>query len=338
MKTHDEIRRLLPAYCGNDLDPEEKELVEEHLRSCAECRAGLADLELAMRLIHSTPQVDPPPWMTARIMARVLEHAPERRSWLQRIFFPLHVKVPLQVVALLVVCVSSYYLSRTVETDLGQQPQPGQVHIAPESAPAVAPPGEPAGMKRQTPPARDKALPPQPEAVTARPAPPSAGQPEEHPPFPAPRPVRPAAEETAPGGAIHPKPAMTPEYSEARQAPPVRSHERIPGADSAMRMKAGRGLESRESVATRVVQPLRLSLRLDPDDPASASETVPLAVIRSGGTLVQDGYTPPPRRLKTCVPSGRLPELIERLERLGRIGGHPTLPSQEGMVEVDIIW
>ena len=70
MNSHAGIQRLLPAYCDGDLEPTERKLVEQHLAACPSCRAELANLQTALRLIRSTPEVDPPPWVAARIMAR----------------------------------------------------------------------------------------------------------------------------------------------------------------------------------------------------------------------------------------------------------------------------
>ena len=120
MNNHDDIRKQLSAYCGGDLEPAERMRVEEHLAECASCQAELADLQTALRLIRTTPESEPPAWLATRIMARVREQQREKRSWLQRIFFPLHVKLPIEVAALLLVCVSGYYLARNVETELKQ--------------------------------------------------------------------------------------------------------------------------------------------------------------------------------------------------------------------------
>jgi anti-sigma factor RsiW len=132
MNSHDGIQKLLSAYCGNDLSAGDRGMVEEHLKECPSCRAELTDLQITTRLIRTTPEVEPPPWMTARIMAHVREEKVSRRSWLKNLFFPLHIKIPLEAVALLVVCVSGYYMSRTVETELQA---PRVIQDAPPAAP-----------------------------------------------------------------------------------------------------------------------------------------------------------------------------------------------------------
>jgi len=139
MNSHIEIQRRLPAYCGGDLEPAERQLVEQHLSGCPACRAELTDLQTALRLIRSTPEVDPPPWLTARVMSRIRTQQTEKRSWLQRLFFPLQVKLPLEAIALLMICVSGYYLTHSVETSLEQTRQQQLREIPAQPAPPSIP-------------------------------------------------------------------------------------------------------------------------------------------------------------------------------------------------------
>lgn len=72
--THDQISELLGAYALDAVDPEERDLVEAHLLSCARCRAEVADhREVASLLAHSGS--DAPEGLWDRI-AGTLEEAP----------------------------------------------------------------------------------------------------------------------------------------------------------------------------------------------------------------------------------------------------------------------
>jgi hypothetical protein len=74
--THDEIAELLGAYALDAVDPDERDLVEEHLLSCARCRAEVAEhREVASLLAHSG--ADAPAGLWDRI-AGSLEEAPPR--------------------------------------------------------------------------------------------------------------------------------------------------------------------------------------------------------------------------------------------------------------------
>jgi len=348
MKNHDDIRKLLPAYCSGDLEPAERMRVEEHLNSCTECSSALADLETTLRLIRSTPQVEPPPWMTSRIMARLREETTEKRSWLQRIFFPLHIKLPLEFVALLMVCVSGYFLARNVETEM-QRPIPQL-----QEAPVPSKTQEPLSKARKAPARSQK--PPQPtEAITGKKveqAPERKPVPEPSPaPQPATRPVSPSVAEPAAPRAFSTYAPAPPAHMQERsksspsfnfdmqsEAPRMQSYDRAENAESAPRKKAVKRFEKQESKSAGAAQRPRLRLRLSIDDPATAGEAVRQVVSRSGGTLVEGEQTSSGRRLKARIPASRLTELVGRLERLGSIVERPAMPGSEGLVEVDIVW
>ena len=118
MNNHADIQKLLAAYSSHDLSAADHATVDRHVAECPACRAQLSDLTTTLHLIRTTPQVHAPPWMTSRIMAHLRDEPVAKRSWLQRIWFPHHTALPVKVLALLVVCVSGYYLSHTVETEL----------------------------------------------------------------------------------------------------------------------------------------------------------------------------------------------------------------------------
>ena len=74
--THDEIGELLGAYALDAVDPAERDAIEEHLLSCAKCRAEVADhREVAALLAHGGS--DAPAELWDRI-AGSLEQAPPR--------------------------------------------------------------------------------------------------------------------------------------------------------------------------------------------------------------------------------------------------------------------
>lgn len=131
MNRHDETNKRLAAFCSGDLSAEEIRELEAHLAECGQCRSDLADLVTTMRLLRSTPEEEPPAWLQSRIMAHIRDGQKQKRSWLHRFFFPLHIKLPLEAMALVMVCVTGYYVARNTETEL-KQPQ----QETPLSAPA----------------------------------------------------------------------------------------------------------------------------------------------------------------------------------------------------------
>ncbi|MBL0225988.1 MAG: DUF2275 domain-containing protein [Geobacteraceae bacterium] len=341
MNSHADIQRRLSAYCGGDLEPEERQLVEAHLAECPACRAGLADLQTALRLIRSTPEMDPPPWMTARIMTRIREQQAGGMGWLRRFFFPLHIKLPLEAMALLIVCVSGYYLTRTVETDLEQT---RQQRLQENPAPAAAPPAAVPEQTSDKNAARKRPGEPQPEKDATRFVAPDPMHTTDHTPAAAAPMIPPARVPSAPvfsdrqeGSAESMKAAPAAELSNrAREAAPGMKQKIIRSAeqqtDSTIPASAGR---TGSAPALRAVP--QVVLRLNVDDPAQAAAMVNEAVLRSGGTVTEEPG-PPTRHIKARIPAARLSDLLERLERAGRITARPLQPTGAQLLELTIQW
>ncbi|GAB4560099.1 MAG: anti-sigma factor [Anaerolineae bacterium] len=78
MTEHAEIEALIPAYAIGAADPEERELIEAHLRQCGRCRALLADYRLlADEMAQAVPLVDAPRHLADDLRRRL---AAERRA------------------------------------------------------------------------------------------------------------------------------------------------------------------------------------------------------------------------------------------------------------------
>lgn len=74
--THDEISELLGAYALDAVDPDERDVVEAHLATCARCRAEVADhREVAALLANSG--TDAPEGLWDRIAGSLEETPPE---------------------------------------------------------------------------------------------------------------------------------------------------------------------------------------------------------------------------------------------------------------------
>lgn len=162
-----EIANQLPAYQEDILPPEEKKSIEGHLASCSCCRRALADLKKAKVLIQDLGEVDPPPFFEQRIMSQVREEAGKKRGILRMLFYPLHVKIPIQAVSTLFVVVLAFYVYQQGEPEmkhLASPPRPltelgkGQVTVeSPQAASAPSagtqakqtPIGKPSEKERQ---------------------------------------------------------------------------------------------------------------------------------------------------------------------------------------------
>ena len=89
---HSRARDLLSEYLEHDLAGAQREELEAHLATCANCEADLEELRGAIDLLRRLPDPEPPPFLTTRVMARIA--AGEGRSagfrrWLEALGTPL---------------------------------------------------------------------------------------------------------------------------------------------------------------------------------------------------------------------------------------------------------
>lgn len=107
-----DIEYSLSLYLDNLLSPANKRAIEEHLTSCPQCSKALAQLQKLGRLVNGLSEVEPPPWFKQKIMTRVREKA-EKKSLAQKWFYPLRIKIPVQIIATIVIAVLAVYIYRS---------------------------------------------------------------------------------------------------------------------------------------------------------------------------------------------------------------------------------
>lgn len=106
-----DIENSLSLYLDNLLSPGDKRAVEEHLKLCPQCSKALADLKKTAAMTQGLSEVEPPLWFKQRIMARVREEA-DKKSLVQKWFYPLRIKIPIQVFATIFITVLAVYIYR----------------------------------------------------------------------------------------------------------------------------------------------------------------------------------------------------------------------------------
>lgn len=104
---------MLAPFMEGAATPRERLLVGDHLSSCGECRAAAEDLKRTIGLIKRLEEVEPPPWLSRKIMACVREEAEKQGGILRRFFYPLYVKVPLEVFATFLIVGLVAYVYKT---------------------------------------------------------------------------------------------------------------------------------------------------------------------------------------------------------------------------------
>jgi hypothetical protein len=128
-----EARDLFSAKVDDLLTAEQRGALDGHLRGCADCPREWERFRQTVSLLHSVGEARAP----ARFAARVIEAArrePWHRRFLRGLFLPLHVRLPVEVAALVLVSTLAIFLYR-------QTPELQRAVEAPQSG-VVAPASE----------------------------------------------------------------------------------------------------------------------------------------------------------------------------------------------------
>ncbi len=153
-----EIEERLPGLLDGALPETETKRIEAHLETCASCRKAFADLRRSDERVKSLEEVEPPPWLRTRVMTRVREEAGQKEGILRKLFYPLHVKVPIQALATVLIAVVAWNVYKTGEPEFRRMAPPSTA--VQEYPQAQAPPadGPAAGIAKrdESPAAREK--------------------------------------------------------------------------------------------------------------------------------------------------------------------------------------
>jgi anti-sigma factor RsiW len=148
-----DIRKNLSAYLEGMASPEDQELIDQHIASCRACSTALYELNRTGEVLKNLKEVEPPPWMAKKIMARVREEAESKRGFIQKLFYPLHIKIPLEAFATVLIAVIAVYVFKAMEPEMKdlQVPSPKEPVIARQEAPypAKAPAVETQGVREK---------------------------------------------------------------------------------------------------------------------------------------------------------------------------------------------
>jgi len=121
-----DIEKRLPAYLEGDVALQEQRLIEEHLAACKQCKKVLEDIKMTTDIVRNLEDVEPPPWFKQKIMARVREEAEKSTGILRKLFFPLHIKIPVEVFATCLVVVMALYVFKTTSPEINSLQAPSE--------------------------------------------------------------------------------------------------------------------------------------------------------------------------------------------------------------------
>jgi len=128
-----EIRTLLSEYLDDALDAKAKALADEHLRTCPACREELDSLKTLVKGIGSLESVKAPADFLDQLHRRM-----ERRSIISAIwewlFYPLRVKIPLQLAGAAVMALIIFSILPLQQPSLKLHSKPKQENKAEDTA------------------------------------------------------------------------------------------------------------------------------------------------------------------------------------------------------------
>ena len=120
-------KEQLSAYLDGIMTAEEKKLIEEHLSMCEHCKAALSELIKTQETLRNLEEVEPPPWFTQKIMNRVREEAESKKGLFQRLFYPLHIKIPIEALATCLVVVLALFVYKNTEPEIKALHEPEEI-------------------------------------------------------------------------------------------------------------------------------------------------------------------------------------------------------------------
>lgn len=146
-----DIQKRLSAYLEKAVSPRQKTAIDAHLKQCKRCRQALADLKRTIEYVQRLEEVEPPAWLAQRVMARVRAEAEEKPGIVKRLFYPIHIKLPLEAIAVIFIAVGAIYIFKTMQPQMQLAKIPTETkEMAP--APATAPKKEaPAAPSKKEP-------------------------------------------------------------------------------------------------------------------------------------------------------------------------------------------
>lgn len=333
---HSDIRHKLSEYLDGSITAEEKSSIEEHLKTCAPCRDALHELQKTVEHIKSVEEVEPPAWMTQKIMANVRAEAAEKKGLFQRLFSPLSIKLPVQAVAVLFLAVTAYYLYQNINPAEKYAEAPSEkTEAAKPASPMLSPQPEPKIRREPAAPATKAPQAPEYKALDMKmeyekPAPPApAGGIEASGPAPA-------------------KPAEQPLPAKREEAAGKRIAEPQAGAPSTMQEQAsGKAFRPEpklrsEAVEQRAMRAKSLertgpAISVRVKDIAAAAGEVERLITKLGGSIAMQENLETKKTFRVAIDVQKLQELRNNLKLIGEVRDDAVAPApQDKRVELKI--
>jgi hypothetical protein len=112
------VQEMLSPYIEGIISPEEGKLIDEHLSACSKCKEALYDLKKTLEYVQNLEDVEPPEWLTQTVMTRIRSETEPRKGILQKLFYPLYIKLPIEAVAVVLIAVTALYIFKTIQPEI----------------------------------------------------------------------------------------------------------------------------------------------------------------------------------------------------------------------------
>ena len=329
---HNDIRHKLSEYIDGSITAEERIEIEAHLKTCRECSDALSELQKTIEQIKAIEEIEPPAWMTQKIMAKVRTEAEEKRNIFQRLFYPLR-RLPIQAVAVVFLAITAFYIYRNIQPAPGPSEAPIQEYAAGKIAAKdeLAKANDRALRAKQVPQAQEyKTLDMKQEYE--KPAPPALMN---QPAAPAPSPAAPArtAEQFMPakGEAESAKnavpqagaPAMMQDHATGSALHPEKKFKAAAPMGRALRGTTADAVGSLVSVRVKNID--------------AAVRELEQTVKQLGGSIQKKDLANAKTAYETTINTHKLQEFKEMLKRIGEVRDEPGQPvSQDGQIVLRI--
>ena len=323
---HNSIRHKLSEYIDGAVSAAEKAEIETHLKSCEKCSDALRELQQTIEHVRQINEIEPPAWMTQKIMAKVRVEAEQQKSLSERLYSVFVLNLPVKAVAVVFLTAIAFYVYRDIP--------PQKLFEAPIPAAAVKKERPLSGIakgeqnraedslhrsKRLSQSPEYKALDMKPEYEKSAPA---AAK-----PFAAPESAQKAREGKGYAMQQESRASAAKQGASAPMTGQLAREERAPGMMQAAKAKAARSDES-GAYASEIILKVK--------DLDSAQNKIEKAATAFGGKVIRTASPADKSQIIVSINADKFTELLLKLTTIGDLKGKVPAPVGRGFLAIRI--
>ena len=78
----------------------------------------LAEMKKTTEYVRDLGDIEPPAWLTQKIMTKIRSEAGKEKSIWQKLFYPLHIKLPVEAAVAVLLAVTTIYIFKTMQPEM----------------------------------------------------------------------------------------------------------------------------------------------------------------------------------------------------------------------------